>query len=743
MANIKNFGLVGVGSDVQFGKSGPRLINSSGVFAFRNAANAADADITAANLTLSGNLTVIGGTTTVESTTLTVADKNIELAKGSTTDAAADQGGLTLHGTTDKTLVWDAATNTWLANTNMGVVAGQTFKIGGTDVLSATTLGSGVVNSGLTSVGTLVNLHVSGTSLLDGAVTAGDALTVAKATTLNGGLAIGAGKTVDFGSTVLNNVGTGVASTDGVNVGQLTAAIAAVNGTGSALQTEVDAIETAVGLSTSGAFVPFTGTTSLNGATSIVSALTLLDTAGKATSDALAQEVSDRTTAVSDEASARDAAIAQEVSDRDAAIAVETTRAEAAELVLTNGLSAEVTARTNADTTLTTNLGNEVTRAQAAELVLTNGLAAEVTARTNADSAIQAELDAAELAIGLNADGTLAAFQTGGAVAGKTSYLAAVNALDSAVSALNTGSSAAVAAETTRAEGIENAIIASVGLNSNGSLKAFTGTATTGSTTVEGAITALDTALDAANAATAAEATRAEAAELVLTNGLAAEVTARTNADTTLTNNLAAEVTRAGNAELALGTRIDNLTTDEVAQGTTNLYFSNSLARSALSIDTTTGHTGLLYNSTTGVFGVDQTVIATVASVTAGDAATLAAAEAYTDSKVAGKTQFAGQAAYAAFAYTDTALTLAPAVTGLVHRVKVYVSTAFTDAAASIQVGTAGTANQFVSTADLDVTGAACYVVEIASPVAAQDLLVAISGATSTQGAGYVVIEWI
>lgn len=51
MANIKNFGLVGVGSDVQFGKSGPRLINETGVFKFKKADGIAFADATFANVT--------------------------------------------------------------------------------------------------------------------------------------------------------------------------------------------------------------------------------------------------------------------------------------------------------------------------------------------------------------------------------------------------------------------------------------------------------------------------------------------------------------------------------------------------------------------------------------------------------------------------------------------------------------------------------------------------------------------
>ena len=50
----------------------------------------------AQNLIVSGNLTVSGTTTTVNSTTTTIADKNLELAKGAANDAAADGGGITI-----------------------------------------------------------------------------------------------------------------------------------------------------------------------------------------------------------------------------------------------------------------------------------------------------------------------------------------------------------------------------------------------------------------------------------------------------------------------------------------------------------------------------------------------------------------------------------------------------------------------------------------------------------------------
>jgi len=70
--------------------------------------------VNAAALTLSGNLQVNGTTTTVASTTMTVADKNIELAQGAANDAAADGGGITLKsGDGNKTITWTNSTDTW------------------------------------------------------------------------------------------------------------------------------------------------------------------------------------------------------------------------------------------------------------------------------------------------------------------------------------------------------------------------------------------------------------------------------------------------------------------------------------------------------------------------------------------------------------------------------------------------------------------------------------------------------
>ena len=144
----------------------------------------ADGAVTSAkledNITIAGNLTVNGTTTTVNSTTLTVDDKNIELGSVATpSDTTADGGGITLKGTTDHTIVWTNSTDSWDFSEHVNIASGKEFKIAGTSVLSATTLGSAVVNSSLTSVGTIATGVWNGTAIAT-AYIADDAVTAAK-----------------------------------------------------------------------------------------------------------------------------------------------------------------------------------------------------------------------------------------------------------------------------------------------------------------------------------------------------------------------------------------------------------------------------------------------------------------------------------------------------------------------------------------------------------------------------------
>ena len=79
---------------------------------------------TLTGLTVSGDLTVNGTTTTINSTTLTVDDKNIEMGSVTTpTDTTANGGGITLKGSTDKTISWQNSTDSWTFNQSIDLGA--------------------------------------------------------------------------------------------------------------------------------------------------------------------------------------------------------------------------------------------------------------------------------------------------------------------------------------------------------------------------------------------------------------------------------------------------------------------------------------------------------------------------------------------------------------------------------------------------------------------------------------------
>jgi hypothetical protein len=145
---------------------------------------------TPGNLTVTGDLTVQGNTTTLNTSTLVVEDKNIVLANvASPDDTTADGAGITVLGATEKTLNWIDATDAWTSSEHFNIVAGKSFYIGGSAVLSNTTLASSVVTSSLTSVGTISTGTWQGTAIGiayggTGSTTAGDARTAL-------GLAIG------------------------------------------------------------------------------------------------------------------------------------------------------------------------------------------------------------------------------------------------------------------------------------------------------------------------------------------------------------------------------------------------------------------------------------------------------------------------------------------------------------------------------------------------------------------------
>jgi len=118
------------------------------------------------DLTVEGTLTVNGSTVTLNSTTVLIGDNNISIGYvPSYNDTTAEGGGFTLKGSTDKTFIWNTAKDAFTSNVSLNVATGgdptKVFKIDNVSVLSATALGTSVVSSSLTSVGTLTNLRTT------------------------------------------------------------------------------------------------------------------------------------------------------------------------------------------------------------------------------------------------------------------------------------------------------------------------------------------------------------------------------------------------------------------------------------------------------------------------------------------------------------------------------------------------------------------------------------------------------
>jgi len=160
---------------------------------------------------IAGDLQVDGTTTTVNSTTVNIVDKNIQVATGAANDAAANGGGITVDsGDGDKTFQFEATGDNWGASENLNLASGKDYKINNTSVLNATTLGSGVVNSSLTNVGTLTSLDVSGLAGIG-------SLTVAGVSTFTGNIDANGSIDVD-GHTEVDTLGVSGISTFQSNV---------------------------------------------------------------------------------------------------------------------------------------------------------------------------------------------------------------------------------------------------------------------------------------------------------------------------------------------------------------------------------------------------------------------------------------------------------------------------------------------------------------------------------------------
>ena len=112
---------------------------------------------------IKGDLYVDGTQFIVNSSTIDLADLRVGIATTVGSNLLLDGGGIGIGSANVlKTFTYNYSSDSLKSSENLDLASGRVYKIDGTEVLSSTTLGSGVVNSSLTSVGTLTQLNVAG-----------------------------------------------------------------------------------------------------------------------------------------------------------------------------------------------------------------------------------------------------------------------------------------------------------------------------------------------------------------------------------------------------------------------------------------------------------------------------------------------------------------------------------------------------------------------------------------------------
>jgi len=373
-------------------------------------------------------------------------------------------------------------------------------------------------------------------------------------------------------------------------------------------QTEIDAVETAVGLAGNGTFAQHSGTNYIDGGTTMKGVDALLDAAAKANADAItaeastarAAEVSNANAITSEATTARAAESANAAAAAANLVEITTSQAGAglsaagayvapttsnyhdtastlanADMKIDAALKAVDTAYLAADATLTTNLAAEATTARAAEVANAAAVVTEAAARAAADTALDARVTTNTTSIAFIESNVDAA-----ALDSLTEIVAAFEAADSTL----TG---AVAANTSQVATNVTAIA----------------TNATAVTTEATARAAADSAQDVVIAT-----------KLALAGGtMAGAIAMGSNQITGLANPaLAGDAVNKGWLDTQLAnTDISNNDTDDLSEGSTNLYFTNARARAAISLVDTAGNGLAAYNSTTGVLTIntDESVL--------------------------------------------------------------------------------------------------------------------------------------
>ena len=146
---------------------------------------------TSGSVHIKGDLYVDGTEFIVDVDRIELGDFQIGIATTAGTNILLDGAGIGIGSESiRKYITWSNASSSLKSSENWNLASGKHYEIDGTDVLTSNTLGSGIVNSSLTSVGTLGELVVSGASTFIGNIDANGSLDVTGISTLRGDLSV-------------------------------------------------------------------------------------------------------------------------------------------------------------------------------------------------------------------------------------------------------------------------------------------------------------------------------------------------------------------------------------------------------------------------------------------------------------------------------------------------------------------------------------------------------------------------
>ena len=710
MANIKNFGLIGVANDVQFGKAGPRVMNASGAFQFRDAAGTAFADVTAKELVAdalsvsNGKIIAVDGTGKLVAGSLNAADLTTtayvdgEVGDEAAARLAADetlQDNIdTVAGDLAQEILDRAAADDLKLNLSGGTMTGDL-------ILSSTP-----TNNALGAVTkNYVDSLAGGLSWQEAVDGIGAELPVS-ATTGDRFINTTDGKI--YTATATDTWDAGVTPADGW------AAFSTVDETGYVFSGSVWTQFTGTGQITAGLGLKKTGNR-LDVELSSTGGMTFTpDETDEGSVLALKLDGSTLTM------SADGVRVAQSVLDSVSDVQTEVDTVESA-----IGL--------NGDGTLPSLVG--AFSGSAETLIL-------------AVKAVDDGLVAMAVGAGLETDASYLADATTNYLTAATSLKNADFLLDAALKELSDDVAALGSGSITDLQNEVNAIETAVGLGSDGTLVAFTGANyVSAATSIAGAVTALDSALFTLSGDLAALTTSdvAEGTNLYFTNERARDAISVSGVGLAYDDATGVISSNAVSTGVVADTIVSRGTDGAVEVGaltaTTGTFSSlcsgSMVFAGAGGLLSTDGD--LTYNAATNALTVTGGHFAAADAPTAEEHLTN---KGYVDAAISAAVGDASvntaHGVVASFSGVET-VSLGM-VTGFVHRVKVYITTG-AGAGTDVQVGTTATPNQLVSTADVDSSVAGVYVIEVGQNYATATELFIDSALAGV--AGTVVVEYI